>query len=574
MWGCFATSNLMRWAGALRPAVMTACSHVSCLRWVWILFSSWLGIEAATAGPPGVHGIQEFVFHAGSTPTNPYQEISAEATLSRPDGTVGNLPLFWDGGDVWKLRVASDQRGIWRWKIASSDAALNGQSGEWTCVEIAKPGLQRMKEQEAHFGRQDGTRVWFMGDTQWALFNDIPRKGFDRAAARAYLKTRAEQGFNTISAMLLSEADLENSGGPPFHSVADEMLNPAFWREVDERLAFANDCGLNVGLFLAWAAKSGNEAYAWGRFPSRESRKRFARYVAARYGAFDVYFIVAGEWYGEVKTRVGATEGQIQQEFVDLGTELQAADFHRRMIGIHPMSRHSVREFNPVAPWMSFGDYQQNYRDLHASVLQSRSFGKPVVNSEYGYLFRSSHAASHGKADKDNSQDAEVMRHATWDIAMAGGYVVTGFGTTYFGGLRDAGPFDLMAAKNRPWEEQMGCLRSFFEKWSWWQLLPQDEWVTCAQPRGQDRILEGQVAPPEVTYWCLADPVGKVQIIYVRGVHTPLRIQHFFEAGTLRAQVFDLRSGAVSSGKVTTAAGGLSWTPPDERDWVLALTLK
>ena len=43
------------------------------------------------------------------------------------------------------------------------------------------------------------------------------------------------------------------------------------------------------------------------------------------------------------------------------------------MIAIHPMTAHgSVREFN-AAQWMAFGDYQQNYRDLHARVLESRT---------------------------------------------------------------------------------------------------------------------------------------------------------------------------------------------------------
>ncbi len=48
-------------------------------------------------------------------------------------------------------------------------------------------------------------------------------------------------------------------------------------------------------------------------FPDVEARKRYARYIAARYSAYDVYFIVSGEWHGEVRTRAAATEEAVRQ---------------------------------------------------------------------------------------------------------------------------------------------------------------------------------------------------------------------------------------------------------------------
>jgi len=106
------------------------------------------------------------------------------------------------------------------------------------------------------------------------------------------------------------------------------------------------------------------------RRDTRETR-RYARYIAARYGAFDVYFIVSGEWHAEIRTRPGATEDSVRSEFQDIGETLHEADPHNRMIAIHPMTENgSVREFNATA-WMAFGDYQQNYRELHARILHS-----------------------------------------------------------------------------------------------------------------------------------------------------------------------------------------------------------
>ncbi len=193
------------------------------------------------------------------------------------------------------------------------------------------------------------------------------------------LEARAGQGFSAIHSMLLSEAGWGNAGGPPWQDLGAERINPADWQEVDGRLASANGQGLVVGLALA-----------------------------------------------EARTRP-APEGEVRREFVAIGDALHAADPHGRMIAIHPMtSGGSVREFSEAA-WMALGDYQQNYHDLHERILQSRSFNKPVVNSEYGYHLRDQDGD--GVPDKDNSTSLEAIRHATWDVVMAGGYVVTGFET-------------------------------------------------------------------------------------------------------------------------------------------------
>ena len=141
-----------------------------------------------------------------------------------------------------------------------------------------------------------------------------------------------------------------------------------------------------------------------------------------------------------------------------------------RMAG-HPMtSGGSVRKFNQ-AQWMSFGDYQQNYTDLHERILASRSFNKPIVNSEYGYYLRDS--SGDGKVDKHNSFGPEDMRFATWDILMAGGYPVTGYGTTYMGGYRDPGPFNPDDPRNDIWAQHYRLAQRFLPAltggpWSPW----------------------------------------------------------------------------------------------------------
>ncbi len=513
--------------------------------------------------------------HDGSY-DNPYMEATVSATLEGPDGSIRTIPLFWNGGRTWRLRFSPDLEGVWKWQTTSADVGLNGESGEFTVVPSdLKGSIRPMPSAPHHFERQDGTPFWFLGDTAWALYTDNDQEKHNRRTALEYVDARAEQGFNVLHSMLLSEAGWGNRGGPPFDDMAAERVNPGYWREVDLRLRHANERGIVTGLAVAWGNKGRGERYPWNRLPTMEARLRYARYIAARYSAFDVYFLVSGEWHAEINKTPGETAESIKQQFIAIGNALHKSDPHGRMIGIHPMTAHgSVREF-VGAEWMSFGDYQQNYRDLHARILESRGASLPVVNSEYGYFLRD--RDGDGLVDKSNSFDLESIRHASWDIAMAGGYLVTGFGTTYFGGNRDPGPFDLHAKKNDPWEKEIQHLRSFFANLEWWKLEPHDELIKGPFERDGDgaKRAEGKgpkvsvIAPPKRTYWLLADP-GKTYVAYVRGGEGPWEIALGDSgAGEWEVRLFDLRSGEYWKLTAGCAQEHFRFSTPDTEDRVV-----
>jgi hypothetical protein len=512
--------------------------------------------------------LHEVEVRAAADYANPYVDLAPEVVITEPDGVEARKArLFWDGGSVWKFRFAPDKPGEWKWHVTSADPAQNGKTGAFTVEKSDRPGsIRPMAGSPEHFERQDGSRFWFMGDTAWALYNDSKEEKLDRAAALRYIDARAEQGFNVLHSSLLSEAGWGNSGGPPFHDIAAEKINPAYWQEVDHRLAYANSKGLVCGLALAWGDKGRKEPYAWRKFPSLEARRRYARYIAARYAAYDVYFIVAGEWHAEARTRNNVNEGDIRREFNEIGNTLHAADAHGRMKAIHPMTAHgSVREFVDEG-WMAFADYQQNYSDLHARILESRYFSKPVVNSEYGYFLRDQ--SGDGAPDKDNSTSLESMRHATWDIVMAGGYVVTGFGTTYFGGNRDPGPFDVDAGKNDEFEAQMGHVKRVFTSLEWWKLEPADKTITYSGSRGKDGRELNQIAPPQLTYWCLSEP-GRQYVLYVRGVGRPIKMA--VQGNGFKVQEWNPRTGQQKNLRFTLTKQGFPYHPSDAQDWVVVL---
>lgn len=544
-----------------------------------LLLGASLARVGAAAESPAVDrfDIFEKAFNAEGDYANPYTGLEAEAEIRRPDGTTWNVPLFWDGGKTWKMRVSPDFVGNWTWRVRSADTGLNGQSGQFECRASKRRGsVVPMPSAPRHFQYQDGTPMWFMGDTAWGLYTDDDKEKHHRAQVEHYIDTRAGQGFTAMHSMLLSEAGLGNPGGPPFRDIGEEKINPAYWREVDERLAYVNSHGIIGGLAIAWGDKRKVEPYAWRRFPGIEARKRYARFIAARYSAFDVYFIVSGEWHGEVRTRSGVTEEQIMREFVDIGNTLADSDPHGRMVAIHPMTQKgSVREFC-VAPWMSFADYQQNYRDLHGRILLSQRIGRPVVNSEYGYYLRDQNGD--GATDKSNSYTVDDIRHASWDIVTAGGYFVTGFGTTYFAGHRDPGPFDVDAEKNDIWEEQTQYIPKFFTGLPWWKLVPADELLSADKARSGDnlgRVKQGNrtvsgIRPPDTTYWAMTIP-SETYVLYVRGLDDAVRLELDSREGDFRVRLYNPREGTYKELEKARIKTDYRFRPPTAEDWIVLL---
>lgn len=64
-----------------------------------------------------------------------------------------------------------------------------------------------MKDHPHHFQYQNGTCVWWFGETGWALFTNSDEEAHNRKTVFAYLDKRAKQGFNAMHCHFISEAD-------------------------------------------------------------------------------------------------------------------------------------------------------------------------------------------------------------------------------------------------------------------------------------------------------------------------------------------------------------------------------
>ena len=74
----------------------------------------------------------EIEFYAAQRYSNAYVECQAWVDFVHEDGTEIRRPMFWDGGQTFRVRFASTKsQGVWRWTSVSEpdDAGLKGLSG-------------------------------------------------------------------------------------------------------------------------------------------------------------------------------------------------------------------------------------------------------------------------------------------------------------------------------------------------------------------------------------------------------------------------------------------------------------
>jgi len=180
---------------------------------------------------------------------------------------------------------------------------------------------------------------------------------------------------------------------------------------------------------------------------------------------------------------------------------------------------------------------------------------------------------------------------------MGGGYLVTGFGSTYFGGNRNPGPFNVDDEKNKVWEDQIQHIPTLFTGLPWWKLQPADSMIMAPVARGSDRQLKrlrGKgpkmrriQAPPESTYWALANP-GSHYLAYVRGVTDEIILDVTVknaegqnaedrDAKTKNLEPFQIRQFNPRTGQLTDlgkhdGSNTIRYTPPSSEDWVLLVT--
>ena len=475
---------------------------------------------AAASGAADVVGLyQEFEVSLVATNIgniNRYTDVWVKGVFRGPSRTI-EIEGFWDGGDVWKVRMVPTEVGQWNYQVTSSVPSLQ-TSGSFECIPSFATGFVRINPQNPHtFMNDDGTPWLWRGDTSWRGFTDLVAYE-DRW--KPYIDLRASQGYTAVQSIVVSYIGgmnfWKNEGGLCFAEYNDrkdyDRLNPDYFRWIDKRIDYANSKGIVSIILFTWAQE-------FVKF-SRQQFERFERYLIARYAAKNVMWVICGE-YDEAKTDFGIPAS----EFAYHGRIVRQYDPYDHPISLHPTGRSTSAEF-ASEDWFDFIMQQTPYyvRDIQ----RDRQYNKPVVNAEPRYFY----------VDEDNRES----RYGLWEIAVGGGYYTAGFSSTF---APDKGGWDLEALPDEQrWTE---LLNHTMQSTRWWQMQPRPEWISNGQ--------------------LLANP-GKEYLAYSRG-GGPTTIDLSAVSGTLPVEWINPRSGAREKQTTVQGQAAVTFTPPFNGDWVL-----
>ena len=181
----------------------------------------------------------EITLEAFKSYSNPYSEVDVWVDLKGP-GFDKRVYGFWDGGNIFRIRITAVSQGEWTWISGSNqtDAGLNGIKGvfssiEWDEKEKSQNPCRRGfigPTPDGHsFQYSDGTPYILMGDTWWAAptyrykwYDDnIERPIGPEMGFKDMVRIRKEQGFNLI-AMLAAFPTWADDGKPSILCMEDD----------------------------------------------------------------------------------------------------------------------------------------------------------------------------------------------------------------------------------------------------------------------------------------------------------------------------------------------------------------
>jgi hypothetical protein len=556
-----------------------------------------LGILACTCfGPPAgaapVHPWEtvEITLRAAAAPADPYAGTRVWVDLQGP-GFSQRCCGFWDGGNIFRVRVVATAPGTWTWHSGAEfeDSGLRGQSGTfeaiaWTRAERqANPnrrGPVRIAASGRYFEYADGTPCFLLADTLWA--GNTLRCGLgtdEQGPFFQYLADRLAKGYNTVLMQCIhgygdypdGQAH-RNEGGYAFLERDPQRLNPAYFQALDRRMQALWERGFIAALPTMWWGKTKDCLF------TAEQARRISSYVAARYGTCNVLWSLSGE-YQYTFADCGWTPG----DFSALGAEVQRQNPWHHPLSIHPSARlewkppHNCQSSRPFHGeswldhhWLQTGQSVDRMCNIVTRLAENRALAPavPVFCAEAYY---------------ERADDTDSAYHARWQVwtALLNGAAGYGYGAQglwqFFDPADPHGEPGKKVSAAVPWRQalhlpgsaQVGHAPRFLASLDWWNLQPQCETLRV-DGRQNPPPTKTDLTPPHV-----ARVGDRSWVIYIPRGNEKRRIT-LLATGTKAATArwFDPRPGRYAEPTLPWDPASQTVPPrpaPADEDWVLLL---
>jgi len=434
----------------------------------------------------------EWSYTSSKAYADPFNDVEVDVIFTNERGRQWRVPAFWAGGNEWRVRFAAPEPGVYRYRSESTDKAnpdLNSQEGTLRVEpyrgmnRLLIHGPLRVSENRRYFEHVDGTPFLWLGDTWWKML--ARRISFEEFKVLA--ADRREKGFSVVqivAGLYPDEPPFDprgyNEGGfawePGF-----ARINPQYFDYADRRLQWLVKSEMVPAIVGCWGY--------YLPWMGVEKMKKHWRYLLARYGAYPVVWILAGEGlmpYYLSPHRQRDRDVQ-RRGWIEIAKYLRTIDPYRHPVTIHPSGsgREELAEDNVLDfDMLQTGHGNWDSAPRHVGLV-SRSYSKtppmPVVVGETVY-------EGH---QQTNWQDRQ--RFAFWSTMMNGaaGFTYGAGGIWQANGTSEPhGPSPWgITYENRPWNEamrlpgsrQVGIGKTLLSRYQWWRFTPHPEWV---EPHG------------------------------------------------------------------------------------------
>jgi hypothetical protein len=435
----------------------------------------------------------------------------------------------------------------------------------------------------------DGRPFFWMGDTAWALLGAT-----NREECSYYLKTRAQQGFTVVQAVVLGEMNgikgANAFGDKPFIDEDPTKPNEVYFNRIVEVVDEAAARGLYVALLPAWGDKL---TAPWGdgprlfRLDNLPVVRAYARYLGAKLkGRTNVIWMLGGdrpavldptkpnEWPQNRAIEAGFTAGYdwrpIWREIVAGVTEGTGTT---PLFMYHPEGGHGTSGQLRGESWLSVNGWQSGHGNGHDVAIWESIAGdyalspaKPTLDLEPNYEDHPVNPWPRWDPSLGYFRDCDVRKQVYRSVLAGACGVTYGHHAVWgFAGSRNDAinhvDLDWVDAMHRPGGEQMRFLRQLIESRPFFSRMPDQTMVNNPSPGKAQHIVASR------------DRNGTYALVYFPERDQPATVDLAkLRPGKLHAWWYDPRTGfpkdaGIIDGGTTREFQSPSYGP----DWVLVL---
>lgn len=439
-----------------------------------------LVVSAAAGAEVHRYGRFEVTFTAAQDYATPLtEEVKVEFT--GPGGQRHEVLAFWDGGRAWRARFSPEHTGTWKYRVtpsAPSDAGLS-RGGSFRVVpyrgrnELYRRGGPRLAPNRRYFVRGDGAPWFWLADTAWNGALLSTREEWEK-----YLADRAAKKLSAVQFVMTQwrAGRQDEAGRVAFRGTERITVVPEFFQRMDEKIAAVNDHGLVAAPVLLWALTSKDRESPGEALPEDQAAL-LARYMVARYGAYQVLWILGGD---------GDYRGPKAERWKKIGRAVFGDGRGHRPVTLHPRGMQMPWAEFKDEPWVTFFMYQSGHGNDAKKWRWNATEGgavdwkmepaRPVIDGEINYEFHLDYQSQRPIGE------AQVRRAAYYSLLAAPPAGVTYGAHGIWPWIRKPEvPLDHPRSGVAPawWEcldspggRQMKVLREVFESVAWWKLRP------------------------------------------------------------------------------------------------------